>query len=400
MNHKWYLALIAIWLAVLIGSNAGCVTVVREGTTATPEETTDLPTINSFAASPTNINQGQRTTLSWEVSGADTITIQPEIGTVGASGSLQLSPSASVAYTLTAANQSGSTTSSVTVTVTAAFAGTPDLVITDIWLTGSALNYKIANIGNADAKPSQSYFYLDNVKQATDWVDSLAAGEEITTSFSNFNWNLPAASGGPAQVSAKFNVKACADAGNDIEESNEDNNCLAKTWGDKFTYDFVTNAHMAKWRSNAGDLTWSMGYTNKTGDVHTLNEKLVMCPPQVSNGWMQGRFADFYSPYFGAPITSREIEVPPNARFTARVGFNEGDVSTDGVRVAFGYVDAAGSVVLFPKMDIYSDGTLRNYEIDLSDLAGKRTEFVLWVEASDSPAGDCVRWVEPRIVQE
>jgi len=398
MNHKWYLALIAIWLAVLIGSNAGCVTVVREGTTATPEEA--LPTINSFTASPININQGQRTTLSWEVSDADTITIQPEIGTVGASGSLQLSPSASVTYTLTAANQSGTTAGSVTVAVTTPVAGTPDLVITDIWLTGSAVNYKIANIGNADAKPSQSYFYLNNIKQASDWVDSLAAGEEITTSFSNFNWNLPTASGGPSQVLVQFNVKACADAGNDIEESNEDNNCLAKTWGDKFTYDFVINAHTAEWRSGAGKLTWPTAYSNKKGAAYTLNDRLVTCPEQVSNGWIQGRFAEYYALPGTTLYKSRGIEVPPNARFTARVGFNEGDVSIDGVRVAFGYVDAAGSVVLFPKMDIYSDGTLRTYEADLSDLEGERTEFVLRVEAGASPVGDCVRWVEPRIVQE
>ena len=398
MKHKWHVALVAISLIALTGSNAGCVTVVREGTTATPEEA--LPTINSFAASPTNISQGQHTTLSWEVSGADTITIQPEIGTVGAGGSLQLSPNASVTYTLTAANQSGSATASATVTVTTTVAGKPDLVITDIWLTGSAVNYKIANIGNADAGPSQTYFYLDNIKQASDWVDSLPAGEEITTSFSNFNWNLPAASAGPAQVSAKFNVKACADVGNDIEESVEDNNCLSKTWGDTFTYDFVINAHMAEWRSDAGKLTWPTGYSNKKGAAYTLNDRLATCPEQVSNGWIQGKFAEYYTPYFGAPISSREIEVPPNARFTARVGFNEGDVSTDGVRVAFGYVDAAGSVVLFPKMDIYSDGTLRTYEADLSDLAGKKTEFVLRVEARDSPVGDCVRWVEPRITQE
>jgi hypothetical protein len=33
-------------------------------------------------------------------------------------------------------------------------------------------------------------------------------------------------------------------------------------------------------------------------------------------------------------------------------------------------------------------------------MAGKKTEFILRVEAKDSPEGDCVRWVEPKIVQE
>jgi len=394
MKCKWYVALIAIWLAVLVSSTAGCVTVVRDETTATPE--TAPPTINSFAASPTNINRGERTTLSWDVSDADTITIQPKIGTAGASGSLQLSPDASVTYTLTATNQSGSVTGSVTVTVTTPVAGKPDLVITDIWPIAGALNYKIANIGSADAKPSQSYFYLDNVKQASDWVESLAAGEEITTSF---YWTLP--SGGGEGLTS-FNVKACADAGNDIEESNEDNNCLAKTLGDKFTYDFVTYASKADWRSSAGNLTWMIGYNDKTGSVHKLTDKLVMCPPQVSDGWIQGTFSnpEYYSQHIGARITSPEIEIPANAKFTASVSFKDGGAPTDGVRVAFGYLDATGSVALFPKMDIYSDGTLHAYEIDLSHLAGERTKFVLWVEAKDSPVEGCVTWSEPKIVQE
>ncbi len=400
MKYKLQLTLIAISLVVLIGSTTGCVTVIREEPASTPEEPTAPPAINSFTTSPASIISGQRTTLSWDVSGATTISIQPEIGDVGSSGSLQLSPAATTTYILTATNQAGSTSDSASVTVTPAVTGKPDLVITDIWLTGSAVNYKIANRGNADAKPSQSYFYVNNLKQASDYVESLAAGEERTTSFSNFDWRFPGAAGDPAAAIAQFNVRVCADAGNDIEESDKGNNCLTKIWGQTFTYDFVKNAHMAKWRSGAGELKWPMVASDKKGAAFLLYNTLVMCPEPVSNGWIQGRFAEYYTPTLGAPISSREIEIPQSARFTAKVGFKQGDSSTDGVGVALGYLDAAGSVVLFPKIDVYSDGTLRVYEIDLSDMAGKKTEFILWVEAKDSPEGDCVRWVEPKIVQE
>jgi len=337
--------------------------------------------------------------LTWKVSGATAVTIQPEIGTVGSSGSLLLSPPATITYTLAATNEAGSTTNSVTVTVFTP-TGKPDLVITDIWLTGAVVNYKIANRGNADAKPSQSYFYVNNLKQATDWVDSLAAGEERTTSFSNFDWRFPGAAGDPAAAVAQFDVRVCADAENAIEESDKGNNCLTKIWGQTFTYDFVKNAHLAKWRSSAGDLKWPMVSYDKKGAAYLLYNTLVMCPEPVSNGWIQGRFADFYIKYYGQETSSRELVIPEHAKFTARVGFKQGDFSTDGVGVALGYLDATGSVVLFPKMDVYSDGTLRVYEIDLSDMAGKKTEFILWVEAKDSPEGDCVRWVEPKIVQE
>lgn len=397
-KFTWFPTFIAVLLAVLILPTAGCITIVRQPAEQPPPPPPP-PVISSFTAEPATISAGQRTTLTWKVSGATAITIEPEIGEVGAGGSLLLSPAATITYNLTASNESGSTTSSVTVTVMVS-TDKPDLVITDIWLTGAVVNYKIKNQGNAAAKPTWTYFYINDLKQAEGFVDILAPGEEKTETFSNLDWRFPGAAGDPGSAVAEFNVKACADGGNNIEESTKGNNCLTKIWGQTFTYDFVKNAHLAKWRSSAGDLKWPMvSYDNK-GAAYLLYDTVVMCPEPVSNGWIQGRFADFYIKYYGQETTSRELVVPEHARFTARVGFKAGDVSTDGVRVALGYLDATGSVVLLPKMDVYSDGTLRPYEVDLSGLAGKKTEFILWVEAKDSPQGDCVRWVEPKIVQE
>ena len=398
MKYKLQLTLIAIALVVLISSTAGCVTIVREKPASTPEETP--PTINSFAASPATISSGQRTTLSWDVSAATGITIQPEIGDMGSSGSLQLTPPATITYTLTATNEAGSTAGSVTVTVTPVVAGKPDLVITDIWLAAETVYYKIKNQGDAEAGSTWSALYVYDLKEATSYAGPLAVGEEKTESFSNWEWPYaaPGGAGFGATALKPFDVKVCADAKNDIEESDKDNNCTTVIWGAKFTYDFVEKAHFAKWRSSAGDLKWPMAAKDSKGAVFLFSNTLVMCPEQVGNGWIMGRFADYYSEF--GETHSRELVVPKYARFTAKVGFNKSDVSTDGAGVALGYLDATGSVVLFPKIDVYSNGTLRDYEIDLSDLAGKKTEFILWVEARDSPVVDCVRWVEPRIVQE
>ena len=397
MKYKLQLTLIAISLAVLIGSTAGCVTIVREKPASTSEEMP--PTINSFAASPADISTGQRTTLSWDVSAATGITIEPGIGDIGSSGALQLTPPATITYTLTATNQAGSTTGSATVTVTPVAAGKPDLVITDIWLVAQTVYYKIKNQGNAEAKPTWSALYVYDLKEATSYAGSLAVDEEKTESFSNWPWpySAPAGAGFGTAALKPFDVKVCADAKNDIEESDKDNNCTTVIWGAKFTYDFVENAHMAQWRSGAGELKRPMVASHSKGAAYTLHSTLMMCPEQVSNGWILGRFADYYSEF--GETRSRELVVPKYARFTARVGLTE-DTPTDGVRVAFGYLDATGSVVLFPKMDVYSGDASRVYEIDLSDMAGKKTEFILWVEAKDSPVEGCVRWVEPKIVQE
>jgi hypothetical protein len=400
MNCKWYLLLIAISLVVLIGTAAGCISIVKKEPASTTEETAALPTINSFTANPGSIDSGKRTTLSWDVSGAATVTIQPEIGTVGPSGSLQLSPPTTITYNLTATNEAGSTTGSVTLTVTPVVAGKPDLVITDIWLSGETVYYKIKNQGSAEAGQTQSALYVFDLEEATGYVDSLAAGEEKTESFSNWSWPYatPGGSGFGATPLKPFDVKVCADTENDIEESDKSNNCLVKILGLTFTYDFAKNAHFAEWRNGTGELTWPMVASDSKGAAYVQGSTLVMCPQQVSNGWILGRFADFYSDL--GQTRSRELEVPKYARFTAKVGFKEGNVSTDGVRVGLGYLDATGSVVLFPKIDVYSDGTWRVYEIDLSALAGEKTEFILWVEAKDSAVGDCLMWVEPKIVQE
>ena len=77
----------------------------------------DLPIVNIFSADPSTINPGESSTLSWDVSKADTVTITPG-GTVASSGSTPVSPVVTTTYTLIATNSAGSTTASVTITVT------------------------------------------------------------------------------------------------------------------------------------------------------------------------------------------------------------------------------------------------------------------------------------------
>jgi len=75
------------------------------------------PIVNIFSASPSTINQGESSTLTWAVSEADTVTITPEVGKVASSGSTTVSPVVTTVYTLTATNGAGSVTATATVTV-------------------------------------------------------------------------------------------------------------------------------------------------------------------------------------------------------------------------------------------------------------------------------------------
>ena len=58
--------------------------------------------INKFGASPLSITPGQVVTLTWDVSNADSVTIEPDIGDVDLSGTASDIPSTTTLYTLTA----------------------------------------------------------------------------------------------------------------------------------------------------------------------------------------------------------------------------------------------------------------------------------------------------------
>jgi len=76
------------------------------------------PTV-SLQASPTSVNKGDSTTLSWTSTDATQLTISPDVGAVTAQGSTKVTPSDSTTYTITASGPGGSADSSARVTVSA-----------------------------------------------------------------------------------------------------------------------------------------------------------------------------------------------------------------------------------------------------------------------------------------
>lgn len=75
------------------------------------------PKVTSFSASPATIQVGSSTTLNWAVTGADSVSISPEVGATTAT-SATVSPAKTTTYTLTAVNSIGTTTKTAKVTVT------------------------------------------------------------------------------------------------------------------------------------------------------------------------------------------------------------------------------------------------------------------------------------------
>ena len=78
------------------------------------------PMIDTFTATSTTITEGESTTLEWTTSGATTVTIPGTSGTLTVDGSVNVSPTETTIYTLTASDDDAATadaTATVTVTV-------------------------------------------------------------------------------------------------------------------------------------------------------------------------------------------------------------------------------------------------------------------------------------------
>ncbi len=95
-------------------------------TTVVTKATIPEPVIRVFTAGPAEVTAGDQTTLEWHTSGAATITIEPDIGTVSAAGSKILTPEKDITYTITATNAGGTVEKTVNITVSAS-TGPPEI---------------------------------------------------------------------------------------------------------------------------------------------------------------------------------------------------------------------------------------------------------------------------------
>ena len=86
-----------------------------------PEAATPAPgaPVVSLTAEPATVEKGQSVTLSWTSSNATQLDLEPQVGTVQATGSTNVTPDESTTYVLTAKGPGGTETASARVTVTA-----------------------------------------------------------------------------------------------------------------------------------------------------------------------------------------------------------------------------------------------------------------------------------------
>lgn len=118
-NQLKAFVLVASLTAIL--SLAGCAKKVATVTPPTPPPPAPSAPTVALAANPSAVGQGQSSTLTWQTTNANEITIAG-LGTVPPSGSRSVMPDASTTYTLVANGAGGTNETSARVTVSPATA--------------------------------------------------------------------------------------------------------------------------------------------------------------------------------------------------------------------------------------------------------------------------------------
>jgi hypothetical protein len=182
------------------------------------DENAALPLINNFSATPGTVTPGQPLTLSWNVTSASRVAIEPDVGSVGAGGSMLLSPRADTTYTLTALNSGGIASSSINVKVLPPVTESADLAVADIFREASMVYYTVRNNGTAASRPSSANLYVGMNIVASGYIPPVAPGEQKTLVFGTFNWSYAYTT--PATV--------CIDTQNENGPSNALNKCRTR----------------------------------------------------------------------------------------------------------------------------------------------------------------------------
>jgi peptidoglycan-associated lipoprotein len=99
--------------------------------TAPPAPSAAQPTV-TLQASPSAVEKGDPSTLSWTSTDATQLTIAPDVGTVTAQGSTKVTPAASTTYTVTASGPGGSANASARITVATAAEPTSEPTIDEL----------------------------------------------------------------------------------------------------------------------------------------------------------------------------------------------------------------------------------------------------------------------------
>ena len=373
------------------------------------EQAGPIPQIKSFTANPLKLIEGEPLSISWQVSNATRVNIQPSPGLVKAEGKLNLSPVEDTTYTLWAVNRSGTSSNSLSVKITRPAKDRADLAVTDFWNTGNILFYNVRNTGKLASAGSQSYLYKDGVLVSQDYVAPLDPGMERVESFAQYHFSPRFSSilgGVDAEATTDaVNMLICVNRDSAFPESDGNNNCMEHNFGPLLDVNLDHYAATAQWQSSTGPLSWPMLRDSNGGWAQVASaqmdngesypDSVIMTLPINADSWMQARFG---LPQ-GYPVVLHPFTIPHKSKLSARVGLTQDAPASVNVKFIIGTVQGS-DITYYPPVIINIKGKLEMYEVDLSKLAGKQVQFIFRVESSGPLQQGSAVWIDPTLVQE
>jgi len=183
--------LLSLSLLLLLILIPGCITIQTPPSGNTPPAGTSS-VIGTFVSNPPVINPGGTSNLEWNVTGANTVSIDHGIGVVSASGTRAISPTESTTYTISATNTTGTVTSYAVTTVNPP-APAPERAAPIIREFSSTLNYDgsstlVWNVITADTVSIDQYIGIVDASGSRVVAPAAATVYTLTAEYLKGNW--------------------------------------------------------------------------------------------------------------------------------------------------------------------------------------------------------------------
>ncbi len=160
--------------------------------------------------------------------------------------------------------------------------------------------------------------------------------------------------------------------------------------------DFAADPCQAQWQSNVGVIACPGKEGDPNGYILRLAQAqledgttaplptLLTFPQDSADGYILGVYPDY--------------DVQPGDHFQTSVGCEKGAAACS-VLFRLSYLDANSSPHDLWTLGEFYDGKYFNLDLDLSQLAGQRVKFILYVGSLGSAIDDRALWVDPHIAR-
>jgi hypothetical protein len=413
-----------------------------------------LPSINSFDASPASISAGESSSLSWTVTGASTVSIDQGIGNVALTGTRAVAPAATTIYTLTASSAAGSVTATTQVIVSGAppstglpvinsFIASPSSIIVGgstslSWNVSNATSVTIDN-GVGAVGSSGSTIVLPSATTGFTLTASNASGSNTATALvivsgvpsppaslpviNYFTASPPVIPGGSGSTFLRWNVSDASAVSIDQGIGTVDSHgtmlvslaastdytltainaygpvsqtvsvLVMGSGGTHVAYDFVEKAPTAYWWTIISSSVVALPFPGATSDKGYANYQYNI---KLNDGNTYTRILQTHPQWVNNGFISGQysgVYVPPGAKLRIKVGLISGAAAGN---VEF-YIGKLGAVATISTVVAYADG-VKVVEADLSAYAGQTIDFLLGANANGSSAQDWAAWAEAQII--